>query len=749
MSDQVFARLFQSAIATLILATTTIVRVEAHSQEECPLIENHHPVFAALRSNNADEVIRLLQGGLSINSCTSSGASLVSYALQFGHVQLARNLLSRGFNPMFVYRDNSFGEVRESGQSVLVAAIHANADDIVGALLERGLDSRSFLTSNHSRPSPVHAAIQIDSPAIARKVVRAAVSHDGGELLRRHSFDLLTACKSIAMLELLAELGANIDATDSTLPCPSVLHTFAKRGWHEGVGVLVALDADATLMDRDRRTPEEFAADGKLRSGLRLAALRRQVRNAELSALGATTRPFAIEIMEAAFADSEDAALRQMADLRHLEIEATEARGWTLLTYALSYRFTRLAAALIERGADVSYVTPYGSAMIAFAATTGDTDLLHKMLAKGADIDAAENGKATALIIATQAKNTKVVDFLLQRGAKVEPKRTGGSAGTWFSALMMAAKTGEIHLMERMLAAGADLHAVDSSGENVVSWVARSGNVGALNWLMARGAFPHQKTPHGTNPLTIAASLGHLEMMKALAALGLRHRDVVDFAIRSNNQAVVQLARELTRASNPTDPAELWNRFEISTDEVREYVERGGDVNYSERCPTPLQAMASLGNADAVRLLLKHGANPAKRGKSHNLAVELCLSRRPENKALEILRILVENGVSPNTQQFIFGKNPPERVATGNTILHLAISVGLLRCAEFLLEQGANPSLRSEFTGRNAFDALRDCEYVTERERLDFQLKMERHARPDIPVPDPVRDLPRPSSGKL
>jgi hypothetical protein len=43
------------------------------------------------------------------------------------------------------------------------------------------------------------------------------------------------------------------------------------------------------------------------------------------------------------------------------------------------------------------------------------------------------------------------------------------------------------------------------------------------------------------------------------------------------------------REINPNDPAYLWNRHDITTEEVRRYIAAGDDVNYGDRCPTPLQ----------------------------------------------------------------------------------------------------------------------------------------------------------------
>lgn len=723
------------------------------AQDPAPIIAQNHPVLMAARSGDLQAVRAEIAQGVSVNSTDNYGQTLLSESLKTGHLAIAREILERGFNPRLIYRNGSSEEFVEIGRRALSTAASAGTVDVVEELLRRGATAYPKVYATDDSKNPVLAAIESDHP----ETVRILLAHDiktARERVRKASYSYLAACKSTAMIDVLAEFTVDVGQTGSSGPFPTALHTYARKGWIPGLRALLQLGADPTKEDSAGATPEDVANSPEIQRMLKVAAIRTHVTRVEgdVSSAGLRGRPasekkvFAIQVIEAALERSESAAIEELKKVPASDLDGVDDRGWTILNYALGEGFVKLASALVDSGCNPAHITPYGSAIVAFAASTGDIALVQKIVARKVDVDSVENGRNTALLSAVAGQDLPMVDALLALGAKPDPRKPIQEDAPWRSALMVAAMKGNIGLMERLLKAGADLHAVDSAGENVIFYVARSNNVDALNWLLNRGAYPQLKTPRGTNALTLAASLGNFEMVKALVGVGLTHPDALAYAQQSTRDSAKtqHFLYELRRKTNPDDPTDLWNRSELSTEDVRRFIAAGGDVNYADGCPTPLQCMAELGNAEAVTLLLEKGADPKKRGRLANSAPFLALhirGLRQEENSLQVLRAFIEHGLAPDTREYLYGTSPPEKEPRGYTLLHFAVSQGYLKCAEYLLEKGANPTLAS-YDGTDAFDALAALKKVDETQREAFFKLLENHRPQDLPVPAPSRDLP-------
>ena len=440
--------------------------------------------------------------------------------------------------------------------------------------------------------------------------------------------------------------------------------------------------------------------------------------------------PFPIEIIATALAENEEKALSKLGPLDIAVLDSADDRQWTLLNYALFYRFPRLALALIKRGADCDHLTSRGMSVLTFAAGHGYLEVAEAILARGADIDAAEEGNYTALLFATQERQRPMVELLLAHHAKTEPPRPYQPRAHWRNALMIAAKTGDIQLAERILKAGGDINAADSSGENIVFYAVRSGSLAMLEWVLAQGGYPHLVNDKGDNALALAAEGKSFDILKALIARGvIKHTDLQWHVARSNSFEMQEYVRNLEKNANLDSPTLFWNQSEITTEQVREYIKRGGDVNYAENCPTPLQEMTQRGDVDAVKLLLENGARPELRGRVANSTVFFAVGQRTDDLSLQLLRLFLEYGVSPNTKEYIFGMEHPEKIASGETLLMSAIRLGHIQCASLLLERGADPLLASEFSGTNAFDELAKTRFLLEKERDELRIYMKERAK--------------------
>jgi ankyrin repeat protein len=124
---------------------------------------------------------------------------------------------------------------------------------------------------------------------------------------------------------------------------------------------------------------------------------------------------------------------------------------------------------------------------------------------------------------------------------------------------------------------------------------------------------------------------------------------------------------------------------------LRELLDAGGVAPLEARTPEgfdPIGLAAFLGGAEAVRVLLEHGASPD--GDPDNVFGVRPVHAAVANRDAEALKLLLDAGADPNVRQ-----------QGGLTPLHAAAQHELEDCARALLDAGADPSLKAD-DGRDA-----------------------------------------------
>ncbi|MEA2196345.1 MAG: hypothetical protein QOJ25_396 [Solirubrobacteraceae bacterium] len=149
------------------------------------------------------------------------------------------------------------------------------------------------------------------------------------------------------------------------------------------------------------------------------------------------------------------------------------------------------------------------------AARVGDAQSTAQLLEDGVDPDSADEDGYSALEAACDASTAPIVRSLLDAGADVD----AGSAGN--TPLMRAAAHGSTEIVEMLLAAGADIHAVcDAPGpDTALASAATFGHIEIVRRLLQLGALPDGGDPD-TTPLMVAAEEGNLELVKLLLDAG-------------------------------------------------------------------------------------------------------------------------------------------------------------------------------------------------------------------------------------
>ena len=252
--------------------------------------------------------------------------------------------------------------------------------------------------------------------------------------------------------------------------------------------------------------------------------------------------------------------------------------GHTALVGPASNGHLEVVIFLLDRGVDVN--CNQGRAL-AMAAGYGYLEVVKVLLDRGADINPSRN---SPLVDAACEGKLEIVDFLLKQGADVN-LRGGGYLGT---ALAAAAYHCHPEIVTLLLDQGADVNLPTGCDyDTALCAAADSGNSETITLLLDRGADVNAGGHYGT-ALGAAASTGNMEM----ATLLLEHGADV-------NLTGGEYYTALSAAASTGN-----------TDMVTLLLEHGADVNLTGgEYGTALGAAASGGKLWAVELLIDRGAN--------------------------------------------------------------------------------------------------------------------------------------------
>ena len=216
-----------------------------------------------------------------------------------------------------------------------------------------------------------------------------------------------------------------------------------------------------------------------------------------------------------------------------VDVNVRQPDGATALHWAVHHEDVAAADLLIGAGADANAANDLGMTPLLMACRRGHGALVERLLAAGADANAALPSGETALMAAARAGGVRAVDALLARGARVNAAE--GTRGQ--TALMWAVANRRPAVTRVLLDHGADIGArtvtrrrvynmggsrsagsasrgialeeVVEGGGTALLFAARSGDVESARLLLAAGADANDAGADGNPALVVAAHGGH------------------------------------------------------------------------------------------------------------------------------------------------------------------------------------------------------------------------------------------------
>ncbi len=171
-----------------------------------------------------------------------------------------------------------------------------------------------------------------------------------------------------------------------------------------------------------------------------------------------------------------------------------------------------------------------------------DSPTVIALIKRGVEVNTVDRNGDTLLVQAVRRDLPELFDYLLQRRARLNMRNRNGE-----TALSIAAYTGKLTYVQRLVGAGAD---VNFYGWSPLAYAAYNGHAEIASYLIKHGADVNAKTENGSTALFFAARFGHSEIVDLL----LRNsadptianevgETAVDWALKSGNTDIEAVLR--------------------------------------------------------------------------------------------------------------------------------------------------------------------------------------------------------------
>ena len=322
---------------------------------------------------------------------------------------------------------------------------------------------------------------------------------------------------------------------------------------------------------------------------------------------------------------------------------------------------------------DVNTADSGGKTPLMFATTLPRAGLMRSLLRAGADVNARTESGWTALIYAVFMGRLDRVVALIEAGSDVNA-RTDDFLGK--TPLIIAAEEGHFDILERLIAAGAELDAEDSENHyTALRYTIERGDVEAAAALVDAGAEVNRTNGYSFDaPLVLAIRRGDVDMVLMLIGRGADVNRVgysrsqsaerwtpLIYATREENANSAIVAALLTAGARTDVVAArrtpLMNAaFHGNAEVASLLIIAGADVNAKVYDPrpeitiTPIILAARSGDTATVEVLIRAGADVNARTSSLYGMHETPLMHASRYGDAEMVDRLIEAGADVNAR---------------------------------------------------------------------------------------------------
>ncbi|KAF3179855.1 hypothetical protein TWF788_006859 [Orbilia oligospora] len=305
---------------------------------------------------------------------------------------------------------------------------------------------------------------------------------------------------------------------------------------------------------------------------------------------------------------------------------------------------------------------------LSYAAEFGREGIVERLLETGkANPNLRDRTGATPLLHAAARGQEGIVKILLERG-NVDPDTRDRKGRTPLSYVVEWGRedTGTVKLL--METGKVDLDARDIEGRTPLSYAAESGSAPTVKLLLETGKVDPDSWAHGhlkgRTPLLFAAQNGHETVVRLLYPqtdrVKLEHHDkhynkgkALLAAIGSKQEMIVQILIEEAKVdplfSDEFGQSPLLRAIHADSETMIQVILNTGKIDVNQKLnkkSTAISIAIKRGNIDAMRALLKAGADPNTKINT------IPLLRAAFEGDPEMVRLLLENGARPDLKDY-------------------------------------------------------------------------------------------------
>src|SRR5580658_168944 len=408
---------------------------------------------------------------------------------------------------------------------------------------------------------------------------------------------------------------------------------------------------------------------------------------------------------------------------QHVDVNAPEADGTTALHWAAHWGDLETVDTLLREGASVTALNRYGATPLSEAVHTGSAALIEKLLKAGADANTFTTAQAeTVLMKASREGNLEAVKVLLNHGAEVNAKENfrGQTALMWAAAeghadivSMLATHGAELNVRSYdrdtslpKMAAGTPAAPIARGGLTALLFAARQGQIDAVKALLDAKADINAVDSDGNNALTLAILNTHYDLTQFLIDRGADPN-----VAAKNGRTALYSAVEMHDVDWSPRPAHKEIDKTTSMDIIHALIDHKANVNAQLTAPAPIEKHAqdmgdkTMGagttpftraarsaDVELMKLLVAKGADPKLVGKDNQTALMVAAGvawndhiTGTDAQALDAVKLCVSLGLDVNAA-----------TDKGETALHGAAHRGADSIAQYLIDQGANVKARNK-----------------------------------------------------